>query len=53
MVANLNIAIIYPRILALENVGTVVKYCSIFITLGPWGKSKSTGVPLDQKGKQS
>jgi hypothetical protein len=33
MVANLNIAVAYCGILTLENVGTVVNYGSIFITL--------------------
>jgi hypothetical protein len=33
MLANLNIAVIYSIILATENVGIPVNYCSIFIKL--------------------
>ncbi len=33
MVANLNVVVIYHGILNLENVGTVVIYCGILITL--------------------
>jgi hypothetical protein len=33
MVANLNTTVIYHRILTLENAGTGVDCCSIFITL--------------------
>ncbi len=35
MVANLNTAVFYHGILALENVVTAVNYCGIFITLAP------------------
>jgi hypothetical protein len=35
MVAKLNAAVVYHRILTLENVGTEVNYCNIFITLAP------------------
>ncbi len=35
MVANLNTAVIYCRILTLNNVGTAVNYCSIYIRLAP------------------
>jgi hypothetical protein len=35
MVANLNTAVILHSILTLENVGTAVNYCDIFITLAP------------------
>jgi hypothetical protein len=33
MVANINIVVIYRGILTLENVGTMLNYRSIFITL--------------------
>ncbi len=33
--ANLNAAVIYPGILALENVDTSINYFSVFIILGP------------------
>jgi hypothetical protein len=35
MVANLNTAVVYRRILTLENVGTAVNYRRVFITLDP------------------
>ncbi len=33
MVANLNTMVVYQGILTQENVGTLVEYCGIFITL--------------------
>jgi hypothetical protein len=35
MVAKLNTAVIYGGILTLENIGTAVNYCGIFIQLAP------------------
>ncbi len=34
---NLNTAVVYYRILTLENVGISVNHCTIFITLAPYG----------------
>ncbi len=40
---NFNTATIYNRILTLENVGTAVNYCSIFITFAQCDKLKYCG----------
>jgi len=37
MVPNLNVAVMYHRILTLENVGAAANYCGIFVTLAPDG----------------
>jgi hypothetical protein len=41
MLVNLNTAVIYFGILTLENVGTLVYYCGIFITFAHGGQNFS------------
>jgi hypothetical protein len=45
MMTNLNIAVIYYRILTLNNVSTVVNYRGIFITLAQGAMLKNIKLP--------